>query len=757
MRFQVTHKLTTYLLVLAAVGTLASAGLVAASTVMLTLVFAALSWPVDPGTRIAAWVERIALVLRLGATAFFAVCAYEVWARLPEPDLTPVLNLVLFLVVYKLFGRAANRDYLQIYVLAFLMVLAGAAFAQNVLFAVCFIAYVVLTTWTLILLHLRREMEENYLVKHSGNAPSHKVGVARILNSRRVIGGPFLTATGGVALLVCLGSAITFALVPRVGTGFALGGARARKGLVGFSDEVTLGTSGFLSSDNDTVALRAVVPRIGRLHSERDRENELDRLYWRGTVYESYQKGRWLRARHEALRSHLVDVGNASLVVEPHLRPAVDPFPPLAGTDRQEIDIVGVSAPVAFALDHPVAFEIPPPKVGMVPDFRLAPRWSGEMAFESALSDGGALDNPGELRNARGTHYVAYSRDPFTITTAVNGRPMGEIPAPILAPYLSLPPTLGPRVAELGRLITAGSPTTVGKVVAVIDWLGKTHEYSLQVPPAPANTDPVEHFLFDGKAGHCEYFASSAALLLRTAGVPTRYVNGFLGGEWNELGEYVTVRQNRAHAWVEAYLGELGWMRVDATPPVRAPGRMGKLRQVLDSIEFFWGRWIVGYDIGRQVDLARSLGRSVGLGPTGGDTPAGGTSSWPWRRLAVFGSVVAGGAGLWLALRRRRRANAPGAVGPALGHQPVGRAYRRALERLAEHGFHRRPSETPRELATRVSAAGLEGAVPFASLTELYARARFGRQTIDDAEVARLSRALGRLGWPAGSGRARAA
>jgi hypothetical protein len=312
-------------------------------------------------------------------------------------------------------------------------------------------------------------------------------------------------------------------------------------------------------------------------------------------------------------------------------------------------------------------------------------------------------------------------------------------------------------VANLARTITAGSPTAVGKVVAIIDWLGKTHEYSLEPGPTPKGVDPIEHFLFDRKTGHCEYFASAAALLLRSVGVPTRYVNGFLGGEWNDLGEYVTVRQNRAHAWVEAYLGELGWMRVDATPPVRSPGRMGKLRQVLDSIEFFWGRWIVGYDIGRQLDLARSLGRSVGLGSGRADAPPSGGAAWPWRRIAVLVALGLGGAGVALALKRRRRASTPGAVGPVLGHQPVGRAYRRALERLAEHGFHRRPSETPRELAARVKAAGLQGAEPFADLTELYVRARFGRQTIDEGEVTRLSRALGRLGWPEGQTGIRAA
>ncbi|MBC8133526.1 MAG: DUF3488 domain-containing protein, partial [Deltaproteobacteria bacterium] len=300
MRFQVTHKLTTYLLVLAAVGTLVSASLVSSTAVLLTIAFAGLSWFVDPGTRGSAIIERITPIVRIGAIGFFGLCAYQVWTHLPEPDLTPVLNLVLFLIVYKLFGRVANRDYLQIYVLAFLMVLAGAAFAQSFLFAACFVAYVVLTTWTLILLHLRREMEENYLVKHSGNAPSHKVGVARILNSRRVVGGPFLAATAGVSLAICAGAVITFALVPRVGAGFALGGARARRGLVGFSDEVTLGTAGFLSTEDETVALRAVLPRLNRLGSDRDREMQLDLFYWRGTVYDTYHQGQWLRSRHGA-------------------------------------------------------------------------------------------------------------------------------------------------------------------------------------------------------------------------------------------------------------------------------------------------------------------------------------------------------------------------------------------------------------------------------------------------------------------------
>src|SRR5207245_2581659 len=103
--------------------------------------------------------------------------------------------MVLGLLGYKLYHRRSNRDYFQIYVLTFLLVLAAAVAAQSVLFAAGFAVYLVLGVWTLILFHLRREMEENYLIKHSREAPSEKVEVDRILNSRRVVGRSFFLST----------------------------------------------------------------------------------------------------------------------------------------------------------------------------------------------------------------------------------------------------------------------------------------------------------------------------------------------------------------------------------------------------------------------------------------------------------------------------------------------------------------------------------------------------------------------------------
>jgi transglutaminase-like putative cysteine protease len=753
MRFQFTHKLMTYLLALAALATLCAANLISAGVALMAIAMGSLSWFVDPETRLFVWVRRATPAFRIGATLFFAFTAYRVWRRLPDPDLTPILNLVVFLTVYKLFHRAANRDYLQISVLGFLMVVAGAAFAQSFIFVPAFVIYVVLTTWTLVLLHLRREMEENYLVKHTDQAPSHKVGVARVLNSRRVIGAPFLVATGGVALAVIVGAALTFALVPRVGSGFAFGGQRARRTLIGFSDEVTLGTAGFLSEDNDTVALRAVLPRLEHATSDHQREDQLDRLYWRGTVYDRYAQGRWLRSRSDALRTHIVEaVGGPSLIREPHLGPRDDASPTLAGTERQVIDIVGVSTPVAFALDYPVAFELPPTKFGTLTELRLLARWSGEVAFHSTVGEGDPGEGPAELRTFAGAHYIAYSRDPQSLTRALNGRPMSLIPTEVLAAYLDVPPALAGPLTALARTITAGRTTSIAKVIAITSWLEATHEYSTNLDRGAADErDPVDDFLFGRKSGHCEYFASAAALLLRSVGVPTRYVNGFLGGEWNAVGHHVTVRQNRAHAWVEAYLGELGWMRVDATPPVRPGARMGRLRQLLDSVDFLWGRWVVGYDLSRQIDIARDFGRGLGFGRGGHEKSpgeGGAARSLPPRPLAIgFGIVATSVGAWWLQSRRRRQRTAP-STPAALARTAIGRLYRRCVERLARGGHARRPAETPREFARRIEAEQpLAGTADFRQVTELYIETRFGQQVIAGDVVTGLARRLGQLGW----------
>ena len=103
--------------------------------------------------------------------------------------------------------------------------------------------------------------------------------------------------------------------------------------------------------------------------------------------------------------------------------------------------------------------------------------------------------------------------------------------------------------------------------------------YTLQLPRTPPK-DPIANFLFERKQGHCEYFASSMAVMLRTLGIPSRVVNGFRSDEFNDLtGNYV-VRAKDAHAWVEAYFPGYGWQTFDPTPAGSAwhSARMGPRR-----------------------------------------------------------------------------------------------------------------------------------------------------------------------------------
>src|SRR6202008_1030578 len=106
--------------------------------------------------------------------------------------------------------------------------------------------------------------------------------------------------------------------------------------------------------------------------------------------------------------------------------------------------------------------------------------------------------------------------------------------------------------------------------------------------------DPLADFLFNVRAGHCEYFSTAMAVMLRTRGIATRVVNGFLPGEYNEAASAFTVRQSDAHSWGEFYFQEPNsWVTFDPTPPAgRAEplrsGVVGQLEKYAEAFELIW-------------------------------------------------------------------------------------------------------------------------------------------------------------------------
>lgn len=130
---------------------------------------------------------------------------------------------------------------------------------------------------------------------------------------------------------------------------------------------------------------------------------------------------------------------------------------------------------------------------------------------------------------------------------------------------LQLPDSLDPRIAVLAAAITSSAENDEAAAELVVSHLRTSFSYSLEVSPA-GNRDPIADFLFEKKQGWCEYFAGSAAILLRTRGIPTRYVRGFnVIGSQKKWGHYV-VREWDRHAWIEAYIEGKGWLEYDPTP-----------------------------------------------------------------------------------------------------------------------------------------------------------------------------------------------
>jgi transglutaminase-like putative cysteine protease len=756
VRFRLIHKLATYVLAATAFFTLATSGVLSTLTLGLVVLVGAVSWLADPETRLGLLLDRGASLLNIVTLLFLAVSVFQVARSFPDVDLSPFLSFVLFLLVYKLCQRRGNRDYLQIYVLSFLVMLAAAWTATSVVFVAGFAIYVVLATWTLILFHLRREIEENYIVRHASESQAEQVTATRVLNSRRVVGLSFFLTTGAVALVVLVGSSLVFAMVPRVGLGFLMGGVRRQIGIAGFSDEVRLGMHGLISTDNQTVVLRAQVATVASIANERDRDRVISSLYWRGTVYDTYDKGQWLRSREDKSRTQLsvtsssADLSRTYLLADPF-----DPHPPvgrraaLLDAIEQTVEIVALSHPVAFAIDRPVAFELSPPPTGSFTAVDLDPRWSGEVSLRMFhVNPANPYERRQPMAEFMGASYRVYSRDASHGKIARATFADEELAPDALDNYLRVPESLAPRVRDLATTIANGQPSPAAEVQAVVDWLKRTHGYTVDLKRDERIADPLEDFLFAEKAGHCEYFASAAAILLRLGGVPTRYVNGFLGGEWNDLRKVITVRENRAHSWVEAYLGqEGGWVRVDATPAVDRISHMGIVRQLLDSAELFWGRWVVEYNASQQLLLAQRLGQRFGFS---------GRAYYPVRNrapltrkevLVVTALVVLAVA---IASQRKRlrgwRTREAVARAHQQSEQPIFRIYQATLRRLATGGTARLPSESPHAYLARMEGQRLAGVAVLARLTDSYASARYGDMQVPPDVVAQLRREVGQIG-----------
>ena len=244
-----------------------------------------------------------------------------------------------------------------------------------------------------------------------------------------------------------------------------------------------------------------------------------------------------------------------------------------------------------------------------------------------------ALDLPGQVSGVPGLtmspdftlsrRYLSGRRSTYEVGSTVAGMIRGRLGAASRF-YLELPERLPSWFREQGALLVTAGKTDAERLAAVETFFLK-QRLVYATTGLPVSEEPLVEFLTVKKRGNCEFFASSCALLLRLAGIPARLVGGYLGGEYNELGEYYVVTEDRAHVWVEAYLEGKGWVRVDPSRwavnagEVGASPKRGVVRSLLlavDSVTYFWNRQVITYDLERQITLFNEAGRRLhGVSP----------------------------------------------------------------------------------------------------------------------------------------------
>jgi transglutaminase-like putative cysteine protease len=386
--------------------------------------------------------------------------------------------------------------------------------------------------------------------------------------------------------------------------------------------------------------------------------------------------------------------------------------------------------------------------------FFLAP-WALSLEGDYRLVEG---DSGGSAYDYDFQHAISRYEATSDIATpsATQLRAAGRnYPSKIAEIYLRLPETgIDGRIPQLAAQITRTAKTDYDKATVIENYLRSRFGYTLQLPQREVK-DPIANFLFERKQGHCEYFASSMAVMLRALGIPSRVVNGFRSDEFNDLtGKYV-VRAKDAHSWVEVYFPGYGWQTFDPTPAagVGTPQGWGRFALYLDAAASFWRDWVITYDSSNQYVLTRgaiNTSRGVWEGArvwarahyasmlTWARRSQERVENSPRRWMLIGGGVILALA--WLAnlgrMARFLHENWLGSHPERSPEQAAAIWYLRMTRVLAREGIGKSEAETPQEFASKIPDIRLR--LPVEHFTNVYESARFGNSSQDARRLPEL-------------------
>lgn len=597
-----------------------------------------------------------------------------------------ILDFLIFTQVLKLLGRKEMRDIVQIYVLSFFQFLAGTIITVDFSYAFAFIIYIAVAIWAIMVYEMRKESMET-------GSPGDPELVTPL----------FLSTTFLVGFCVFLIAAVIFVSVPRLrGSYFRADFLKTEELRSGFSDEVKLGRVGEIKLDSSPVMMVRIL--------NMDKDDIPDPVYWRGVALDEFDGTSW-RVGDSEYRVYKASAGGSVTVSE-------------RGGEKlsQEIITEPLDTDVLFAANSPSGFRsVPGRRVAAINDsFFLPDRVSNRIKYYAYSDVRGPV--PEELRNDNDQYSEVHTRQ-------------------YIDRYLQLPP-LGEGVKTLALEITSLDRNNYDKAVSIKRYLLANLSYTRTLEEG-SHGFPLEDFLFRKKEGHCEYFATAMVVLLREAGIPARVVNGFLGGQWNDHGQFFLVRQSDAHSWVEVLFPAHGWVTFDPTPPADEGASLTALSfmgSYIDYLKFRWSRYVIDFSQRDQIRLFNEV-----------------RDKWQWQNRKIsnalkfkFGLDRRLGAAVvliallaWVVVMR-----------PGIGSILVGRhkkpehkaslVYGKALRLLSKRGYPKPEFMTPREFSGFLKEKDWAGFVTMDRLTDKYMSIRFGGSA-DEKELELLDELLDKL------------
>jgi hypothetical protein len=701
------QKFTAYLMAALGLILLAFSGELGTLGTLLTFAaFVASWWFEEPLVASKKWLQA----WNAATLAFFVLQFVRWWTGLGF--VTAAVQFAAFLQINKLCNRRSQADFDHILVLSLIHLIGSSILFSDIEYAILFVFYVIITPWHMMLGQIRREVEAKYLEKKDAESVYN---FKRVLKSKRLISGNLLIGTAILSMPIYFFTAIFFLTFPRIGFGLLAGQSGLSRQSVGFTDTIMLGDLVPLS-DNPLAVARVEFEGPG------PDTNLLRTIHWRATAYDRYDGNQWLRTL--SFGSSLQIRDNVYIIAE-------------EGGGYPDLNRDYYAMNITLQPIYPKALLIPEetPYIEMTykqPIRMIRQRLTWGPSQEVRYSD--PFDAGISYRVFMARDFAEKSMNlPFKFS----GVQFDEK----LERYLQVPHSSA-AFHELAADFKARYPDPELRAQAIESWLRSSFGYTRsEYRKVPEGTRPVDAFLFDWKKGNCEYFSTAMVLLLRDSGIPARNVAGFLGGQWNGIGDYLIIREGDAHSWVEAHLPGTGWVTFDPTPASSSPDFitnpfLSTLLQLFDVMSLAWQKHVIAYDLSRQSKFMKSgydrfmkwrnaaggLGRSAsyGFGPE------------HKKILVVLIMLV-----VWLVYFASFRKE-PMLTAPMLYRQSV--SVRKAVNllsildrRLETLGLHRPPSRPPLRHGRSI-ASNVKDSASMLEIVEIYNETRFGSRLLPPQE-----------------------